>query len=78
VRRSHCVGGGAPVNFGRRPKNVSSKILEKISFYPQNFLMTSFSHRKLGQQNQYAETITIASAAPTSYRRRRGAAGARF
>ena len=61
VRRRHCVGGSAPVNFGRRrrgaagpkksaafavrlsrSKNVFSKIHEKISFYPQNFLMTLF------------------------------------
>src|SRR6218665_2309730 len=75
VCRRHCVGGGAPVNFGQqrhtasskqsavarhwRPKNFS-KIPEKISFYPQNFLMTFFSHRKL-QQNKY--TATMASLA---------------
>ena len=51
MSRRHCVGSGAPVNFGRRtlpviPKNrrqqkmFSSKIPTKISFYPQNFLMT--------------------------------------
>ena len=50
VRRRHCVGGGAPVNFGRRraagpkksalaarrcrPKTGLSTIPEKISFYP--------------------------------------------
>src|SRR6218665_1415773 len=54
VRRRHCVGGGAPVNFGRRrrrrgaawaAKNIFSKIHEKISFYPQNFLMNIFSHQ---------------------------------
>src|SRR6218665_130605 len=58
VRRRHCVGGGAPVNFGRRrrasgPKestaaaarrrpNIFLNIPEKISFYPQHFLMTFF------------------------------------
>src|SRR6218665_2270380 len=36
----------------------------KISFDPQNFLMTVFSHRKL-QQNNYA--ATMASASPTNY-----------
>src|SRR6218665_2362941 len=75
VRRRHCVGGGAPVNFGRRrraprpqktaggargggggakkifflklhKKNILfSKIHEKISFYPQNFLRNFFSHQ---------------------------------
>src|SRR6218665_2211841 len=61
VRRRHCVGGSARVNFGRRQrrrggagpkksaafaarlsrsKSAFSKIHEKISFYPQNFLMT--------------------------------------
>src|SRR6218665_3154758 len=71
VRRRHCVGGGAPVNFGRRrrrapvqksrrrrrrgggggaarrgrPKTAFSKIHEKISFYPQNFLRNFFSHQ---------------------------------
>ena len=54
VRRRHCVGGGASVNFGRRRrraagpkksaaaravKTFSSKIHEKISFYPQHFLV---------------------------------------
>ena len=33
VRRRHCVGGGAAQKF-------LSKIPEKISIYPQNFLMT--------------------------------------
>ena len=53
VRRRHGVGGGgAPVNFGRgggggaarrgRRKKMFSKISEKISFYPQRFLMTFF------------------------------------
>jgi len=56
VRRRHCVGGGAPVNFGRRrwrgaalaAKKCFFKDSKKISFYP---LMTFFSHRKL-QQNK--------------------------
>src|SRR6218665_2694896 len=54
VRRRHCVGGGAPVNFGRRRRGAAwgtkssfSKIHEKISFYPQNFLMNFFSHQAL-------------------------------
>src|SRR6218665_3391689 len=50
------VGGGAAL----AAKNFFSKIPEKISFYPQNFLMTFLSHRKL-QQNKY--TTTMASAA---------------
>src|SRR6218665_3197484 len=39
-------GGGAQVNFGPQPKKsavakqIFSKVPEKISFYPQNFLMT--------------------------------------
>src|SRR6218665_1059135 len=77
VRRRHCVGGGAPVNFGRRrragqfrsaaaarppgkkigggggatrrgvggQKQFFSKIHEKMSFYPQNFLRNFFSHQ---------------------------------
>src|SRR6218665_2831982 len=49
--RRHCVGGDAPVNFGRRrrrqksaasAKHVFSEIPEKKSFYSQNFLMTLF------------------------------------
>jgi len=45
ARRSILVGGGSPPvpkNRRWRPKNVFSKIFEKISFYPQNFLMTFF------------------------------------
>src|SRR6218665_212246 len=91
---ARCVGGGAPVNFGRRrgggrggflggggarrrsqkvgvgtggavlgAQNCFSKISEKISFYPQNFLMTLFSHgkyRKL-QQNKYIAKIASAA-----------------
>src|SRR6218665_3384020 len=61
VRRRHSVGGGAPVNFGRRgaaspkksavaarrgrPKTFFFKIHEKILFYPQNFLRNFFSHQ---------------------------------
>ena len=55
LRRRHCAGGGAPVNFGRRqrrapvqkcrrPQKIFSEGAEKISFYPHNFLMTFFSH----------------------------------
>src|SRR6218665_2731326 len=83
VRRRHGVGDGAPVNFGRRrlrsvggQKEFFSKISEKISFYPQHFLMT-FSHRKL-QQNNYAATMAsaarrqiIGGGAPINKRRRR-------
>src|SRR6218665_543195 len=62
VRRCHCVGGGAPVNFGRGggappgqkkrrrrraggQQHFFSKIHEKISFYPKNFLVNFFSHQ---------------------------------
>src|SRR6218665_2916286 len=61
VRRRHCVGGGAPVNFGRRRRRAAgptksaaarrgrpkffSRIHDKISFYPQNILMNFFSHQ---------------------------------
>ena len=52
-RRSLKVGGGGAVLAAN---NFLSKISEKISFYPQNFLMTFFSflffsHRKLLQNN---------------------------
>src|SRR6218665_913280 len=47
LRRRHCVGGGAPVNFGRVQsqkigggKKFCSKVSERISFYFQNFLLT--------------------------------------
>src|SRR6218665_440452 len=46
ARRSILVGGGAqtvPKNWRRwQSKKVFSKIPEKTSFYPQNFLMTVF------------------------------------
>jgi len=48
----------------------------RLCFYPQNFLMTFFSHRKL-QQNNYAATMASAAhqqiigGASTNYRRRR-------
>ena len=79
VRRRHCVGGGAPVNFGRRrwraagpkksaaaraAKNIFSKFPDKISFYPQHFLMTFF------KQNNYEATMATIAAAPTNCRRR--------
>jgi len=84
VRRRHCVGGGSPVNFGRwrgappvpkiggvgGQKMFFSKIPEKISFYPQNFLMAFFSHRKL-QQNNLVHSNNGIGGAPTNYRRRR-------
>jgi len=51
VRRRHCVGGGAPVNFGRRrrrtagPKKSAAAWAAKKQFFlrftkkfPQNFL----------------------------------------
>src|SRR6218665_3972653 len=54
-----------------RPKNIFTKILEKISFYPKNFPMTLFSHRKL-QQNRYAaRSNNNIGGAPTYYRQRR-------
>jgi len=68
VRQSHCVGGGALINFGwrgappvptnrQRPKNIF-KGSRKISFYPQNFLMTfSFlvieNCNKINEQQQW-------------------------
>src|SRR6218665_1088450 len=52
ARRSISGGGGAPpVQKNRRrrrrgrPKIFLSKIHEKISFYPQNFLRNFFSHQ---------------------------------
>jgi len=76
LRRRHCVGGGAQVNFSRRRRRDPDPIKlaaearrrpksffkdsRKISFYPQNFLMTFFRHLKL-QKNKY--TATMASAA---------------
>jgi len=45
---------------GARRGVGGQKDFRKISFYPQNCLMTFFSHRKL-QQNSY--TATMASAA---------------
>ena len=64
VRRRHGVGGGAPANSGRRRRRIAAweakrivfKDSRKSSFYPQNLLMTFFSHRKL-QQNNYAATM---------------------
>src|SRR6218665_1696301 len=44
ARRSHLVGGGGGAARRGRPKIVFSKIHEKISFYPQNFLRNFFSH----------------------------------
>src|SRR6218665_3305006 len=61
VRRRHCVGGAPVNIGRRRhaagpktlaaaaqrgwPKTFFSKIHEKISFYPQNFLRNFFSHQ---------------------------------
>src|SRR6218665_3411218 len=42
-----------------RSNEFFSKIPERISFYPQNFLMTFSSHRKL-QQNNYAAAMASA------------------
>src|SRR6218665_3534919 len=58
ARRSILV----PKNRGRRgrPKEFFSKIPERMSFHPQNFLMTFFSRRKL-QQNNYAATMASAT-----------------
>src|SRR6218665_531503 len=47
-RRSNKICGG---------EKIFSKIPEKISFYPENFMMTFFSHRRL-QQNKYTATMT--------------------
>src|SRR6218665_3312293 len=43
-RRSKKVGGGGAARRGR-PKTFFSKIHEKISFFPQNFLRNFFSHQ---------------------------------
>jgi len=52
VRRRHCVGGGAPPVPKNRRK-FFSEISKKISFCPQNFLMTFFSHTALnGKANR--------------------------
>ena len=42
--RSKKIGGGGAARRGR-PKTFFSKIHEKISFYPQNFLRNFFSHQ---------------------------------
>ena len=61
VRRRHSVGGGAPVNFGRRRRSVGARKHFFLRF-PKNFLLPSnfsddlFSHRKL-QQNNFAATM---------------------
>src|SRR6218665_554373 len=73
ARRSILVGGG---DVAARPKEFFLKISEKLSFYPQNCVMTFFSHRKL-QQNNYAATMASAAhqqiigGASTNYRGRR-------
>ena len=68
MRRRHCVGG-APVKFGRRQskkvggaalaaKKYFSNVSDKISFYPQNFLMTFFSHRpKIGNKKVHSKKM---------------------
>src|SRR6218665_4193552 len=58
------------LSFCRRPRDArywsaaavpkKSSIPDKILFYPQHFLMTFFSHRKL-QQNKYIEKIASAA-----------------
>jgi len=50
-RRSKKVGGGAAVGG---QKHFFLRFPKRISFYPQNFMMTLFSHRKL-QQNNYTQ-----------------------
>jgi len=76
VRRRHglsggvleiLVGGGAlPVKKNPLRSAGGQKFVQRflrnfnISFYPQNFLMTFFSHRKL-QQNNYAATMASAA-----------------
>ena len=75
----HSVGGGAPVNFGRPVQKIAggaawaakrffSKTPEKMSFCPQKNFKTSFSHRKLQQNNR--SNIGIGGA-PTNHRRQR-------
>ena len=61
AHRSILVGGGALLvpKIGVGSQKIFPEIHEKISFYPQNFLLTFFSHRKL-QENKY--TATMASA----------------
>jgi len=63
ARRSILVGGPKKVGgAARAAKRIFSKIPEKISFYPQNFLMTFFiffSQRKL-QKNNYAAMMASA------------------
>src|SRR6218665_2995812 len=63
ARRSILDGdsGAPPVQRNRRRRGVGgqkkffSKIPVKVSFYPQNFLVTFFSYRNL-QHNNYAAT----------------------
>ena len=57
VSRRHCVGGGVGASkISAAAKTFSQKIPEKISFYPQNFLMTFFGHRsKIETKNYTAE-----------------------
>ena len=71
VRRRHCVGGGAPVNFGRRAQKVdvggggAASAVKNFFFKDSqnNFVLSSefsdniFSHQKL-QQNKYTATMT--------------------
>src|SRR6218665_1348297 len=45
-------------------KQIFKKIPEKISFYPQKFLMTFFSHRKLQKQWNRGRTHKLAAARP--------------
>ena len=84
VRRRHCVGGGAPVNFGRRwrpatgPKKsaaarwspIFSKDPQKFRSVLKNFWRPSFLvvHRKLPEK---VHTRNAIGSAPTNYRRRR-------
>jgi len=64
TRRSILVGGAALA-----AKKYFLKIPDKISFYPQNFLMTSFSHQKL-QQNKNTANMGSASTDKLSAARR--------
>jgi len=47
ARPSILVGGGAKKFAGVAAKKCFFKDSRKISFYPKNFLITFFSHRKL-------------------------------
>jgi len=69
MSRRHCVGAGAPVNFGRRRRAAGAKIIgrPKMSFYLQKFLVIL---KKCNKITKHAHQHGIGSD-PTNYRRRR-------